>query len=96
MEQNALVVGPGSALDAVSCRAGQVNFLADPDAWPETVLAQTGFRQRPRPARAEILSLPGGPELAVTFPVAVPRPSPGQTLVLRDASGMVLAGAVIA
>lgn len=96
MERNALVVGPGSALDAVSCRAGQVNFLADPDAWPETVLAQTSFRQRPRPAGARILSGPGGPELAVTFAAAVPRPSPGQTLVLRDASGMVLAGAVIA
>ncbi|QLA16678.1 tRNA-specific 2-thiouridylase [Desulfolutivibrio sulfoxidireducens] len=94
--RNALVVGPGAALDVATCRAGDVNFLADPGGWPETVLAQTCSRQRPRPARVEALRGPGGDELVVTFASPMPRPAPGQTLVLRDAAGMVLAGAVIA
>jgi tRNA-specific 2-thiouridylase len=93
--KNALVVGPRSELDVASCRAVDVNFLADPSGWPETLLVQTCYRQRPRPARVAVARGPGGASLAVDFASPAPRPAPGQTLVVRDAAGMVLAGAVL-
>jgi tRNA-specific 2-thiouridylase len=94
--KNALVVGPRSQLDATDCQARSVNFLADPTAWPEQLLVQTCYRQRPRPARVTVARTPEGEVLDVSFAAPVPRPASGQTLVVRDAAGMVLAGATLA
>jgi tRNA-specific 2-thiouridylase len=90
---NTLVVGVRAALDATACRTGPANLLADPAGWPETVLAQTCYRMRPRPARAAL-----GPDggLAIAFDAPVARPTPGQVATLYDAAGRVLAGGVIA
>jgi len=93
--KNALVVGPRAELDATGCRARSVNFLADQAAWPEHLLVQTCYRQRPRPARVTVAQGPEGNVLEVAFADPVPRPASGQTLVVRDAAGMVLAGAVL-
>lgn len=90
---NALLVGPKSALAATTCRTRPANILAPPDDWPETVLAQTCYRMRPRPARARLAS-DGG--LALTFAEPVARPTPGQVAAIYDDAGRVLAGGVIA
>jgi tRNA-specific 2-thiouridylase len=91
-EENALVVGPKSGLDALHCRAGQVNFLVPPGEWPQAVLAQTCYRQRPKPAHAQIM----GTDIALTFESPVPRPTPGQVAAVFDGSGRALAGGIIA
>ncbi len=93
--KNALVVGVRAELDTTGCQARSVNFLADPAAWPGQPLVQTCYRQRPRPARVAVVRRPDGDMLDVAFAAPVPRPAPGQTLVVRDGAGMVLAGAVL-
>jgi len=94
--RNALVVGPRAELDVTECQATDVNFLVDPADWPKSLLVQTCYRQKPRPARAEVLQGPDGACLHVALASAAPRPAPGQTLVVRDPAGMVLAGAILA
>ncbi|MEF3698690.1 tRNA-specific 2-thiouridylase [Desulfolutivibrio sp.] len=94
--KNALVVGPRGELDTTGCQARGVNFLADPAVWPERLLVQTCYRQRPRPARVTVTQGPDGDVLDVAFAAPVPRPASGQTLVVRDSFGMVLAGASLA
>ncbi|EHJ49403.1 tRNA (5-methylaminomethyl-2-thiouridylate)-methyltransferase [Solidesulfovibrio carbinoliphilus subsp. oakridgensis] len=91
---NTLVVGVRADLDATACRTGPANLLADPAGWPATatVLAQTCYRMRPRPARA-VLGPDGG--LALTFDAPVARPTPGQVATVYDAAGRVLAGGVL-
>lgn len=89
--RNALLVGPKVLLEATHCRAVAVNFLVSPDRWPETVLAQTCYRMRPRPARANVKD----GTLAIVFNAPLPRPTPGQVAALFDANGRVLAGGVI-
>jgi len=90
---NALVVGPRSALDASSCRARDVNFLVDPQRWPADLLAQTCYRQRPKPARA----VPDGAVgLQIRLLEPVMRPTPGQVAALFDREGRALAGGIIA
>lgn len=93
--KNALVVGPRAELGVTRCQAKDVNFLADPASWPGRLLVQTCYRQRPVPARVAVVPDPGGETLDVAFASPVPRPAPGQTLVVRDDQGMVLAGAVL-
>ncbi len=89
---NTLIVGPKSELAATVCRTEPANLLVPPDAWPETVLAQTCYRMHPRPATAS-LDAHGG--LRITFAEPVPIPTPGQVAALYDVSGRVLAGGVI-
>jgi tRNA-specific 2-thiouridylase len=89
--QNALLVGPKALLEATHCRAVAVNCLVSPDRWPETVLAQTCYRMRPRPARANVQD----GVLDIVFHAPLPRPTPGQVAALFDANGRVLAGGVI-
>ncbi|MFZ5428233.1 MAG: tRNA 2-thiouridine(34) synthase MnmA [Thermodesulfobacteriota bacterium] len=91
-EKNDLVVGPKSALDSHECRARGVNLLVAPGLWPDTVLAQTCYRQKARPARA-VLEADG--TLALRFAAPVPRPTPGQVAAIYDETGLALAGATI-
>jgi tRNA-uridine 2-sulfurtransferase len=92
-DTNALHVGPKEDLLATTCRTGSANLLAAPGSWPETVYAQTCYRMRPRPATVA-LDNDGG--LCIHFAEPVARPSPGQVAAVSDATGRVLAGAVIA
>lgn len=89
--RNALRVSPKSDLAATRCRAGGVNLLVAPADWPETVLAQTCYRMRPRPARAAM----DGETLAIAFADPVTLPTAGQLAVLYDVAGRVLAGGVL-
>ncbi len=89
--RNALRVGPESLLHTHGCRAAAPNCLVPPDRWPETVLAQTCYRMRPRPARATVAD----GVLAVVFDEPVTRATPGQVAALYDARGRVLAGATV-
>jgi len=93
-ERNALVAGPKSALYVRECRVRNVNMLASRDEWPEIVLAQTCYRQRPVPARAEMRA--DGKGSALHFETDVPRPAPGQVAALFDANGRALAGGIVA
>jgi tRNA-specific 2-thiouridylase len=94
--RNALLVGPRAELGVTGCQAADVNFLVDPADWPQTLLVQTCYRQRPRPARVAVAHGPDGACLHVALASPAPRPAPGQTLVVRDPAGMVLAGAILA
>jgi tRNA-specific 2-thiouridylase len=89
---NALIVGPKSGLDSLSCHAADVNYLVDPKMWPGQVLAQTCYRQRPRPARVEIFA----DEMTITFEASVSKPTPGQVAAVFDEHGRALAGGIIA
>jgi len=88
---NTLVVAPRPALLVEGFLAREINILADPAGWPEVVLAQTRYRERPAPARVEIL----GDGLAVRYVEPRTRPAPGQVAALYGPDGAVLAGAVV-
>ncbi|WP_428559319.1 MAG: tRNA 2-thiouridine(34) synthase MnmA [Solidesulfovibrio sp. DCME] len=90
--RNALRVGPKNLLFTQCCRAVAPNCLVPPARWPETVLAQTCYRMRPRPALATVAE----GMLAIAFDEPVTRPTPGQVAVLYDAAGRVLAGGILA
>lgn len=90
---NALRVGPKSELLSSTCRTGPANLLAAPGTWPGSVGVQTCYRMRPRPATVA-LDNDGG--LCIHFAAPVSRPTPGQLATISDASGRILAGAVIA
>lgn len=89
--RNALQVGPAAELAAWGCELGQVNRLAPQRAWPETVLVQTRYRQKAKPARAEAR----GQGLILHFLESQTRPTPGQIAALYTAEGQVLGGGII-
>ncbi|MFH1913386.1 MAG: tRNA 2-thiouridine(34) synthase MnmA [Pseudomonadota bacterium] len=89
--ENALMVGPKTSLLVPGCVARQVNVMTDPAGWPEVVMVQTRYRQRPRPARFAI----EGDRLVVRFLEPNDRPAPGQVAAVYDADGTVLGGGVI-
>lgn len=88
---NRLMVGPRSEAMARGCRTGRPNLLCPPEHWPDEVLVQTIYRQRPEGARVGVDE--GG--MTVVFPVPRPIPTPGQVAAVYSADGQVLAGAVI-
>ncbi|MBI4806323.1 MAG: tRNA-specific 2-thiouridylase [Desulfovibrio sp.] len=89
---NALIVGPKSGLESRGCHATDVNYLVDPNTWPSQVLAQTCYRQRPRPARVEVSE----EAMAISFEESVPKPTPGQVAAVFDEHCRALAGGIIA
>mgnify|MGYP001362368120 CR=1 FL=1 len=89
---NALVVGAKAELAASSCRTAPANVLVPVADWPGQVMVQTCYRMLPRPATA---ALDESRRLSLVFDEPLPRPTPGQTAVLYDPAGRVLAGAEI-
>ena len=89
---NSLVVGPKNWLDSSGCRVRGVNFLVPPDEWPESILAQTCYRQRPKAANAIV----SGHGMELSFAAPVPRPTPGQVAAVFSPDGRALAGGIIA
>lgn len=89
--ENTLVVGPKERLATFECRAAGLNLLLEPSLWPQTVLAQTCYRQRALPATARVED----GRLSLRFHTAIPKPTPGQVAAVYDASGRVLAGGII-
>lgn len=90
-DRNALVVGPAAELAAWGCTLGRVNRLAPQETWPATVLVQTRYRQKAKPARVELLDH----SLELTFLEPQIRPTPGQIAALYTAEGQVLGGGII-
>lgn len=88
---NALIVGPRAETLARSCAVRDVNVLVDPALWPEGLLAQTRYRQRAFPARAEL----DGERMRLEFLEPRTIPAPGQVAALFAPDGTVLAGGII-
>ena len=89
--RNRLLVGPKSETLARGCRTGRPNLLCPVGHWPDDVLVQTIYRQRPEAARVSV----DADGMTVTFSVPRPIPTPGQVAAVYAASGQVLAGGVI-
>ncbi|EGB16548.1 tRNA (5-methylaminomethyl-2-thiouridylate)-methyltransferase [Pseudodesulfovibrio mercurii] len=88
---NTLIVGPKEFLAAKGCVAGQVNLMCPVESWPGTVLVQTRYRQKAKPARVRLT----GGRLYFDFLEPHTRPTPGQVAAVYDESGTVLGGGVI-
>jgi tRNA-specific 2-thiouridylase len=91
VETNTLVVGPREFLAANGCVAGQVNLMCPARDWPGTVLVQTRYRQKAKPAKAWL----SGGKLYFDFLEPHTRPTPGQVAAVYDEAGTVLGGGVI-
>lgn len=89
--KNTLVVGPKDQLASRGCVAGQVNLMADPSLWPETILLQTRYRQQAKPSRFELRD----GKLHFHFVESHGRPTPGQVAAVYTEDGVVLGGGVI-
>ncbi len=89
--KNVLIVGPKAELLTRECKALEINFLAPFHSWPETVFAQTCYRQRPRPARAVLDNV----ALRLVFEEPIPRPTPGQVAAVFSPLGHACAGGLI-
>ena len=88
---NTLIVGPGEHLAARGCVAGQVNLMCPVETWPETVMVQTRYRQKAKPATAKLT----GGRLFFDFLETHTRPTPGQVAAVYDEAGTVLGGGII-
>jgi len=88
---NTLVVGPKKFLAAKGCVAGQVNLMCPAESWPETVLVQTRYRQKAKPAETWL----SGGKLYFDFQEPHVRPTPGQVAAVYDEAGTVLGGGII-
>lgn len=94
--RNALVVGAKEQLLTKSVTADEVNFVSlapeEAEGRGVPVLAKASYRQAPRPATARF----SGDHVVLELDEPIPRPAPGQTLALYDATGQaVLVGATI-
>lgn len=92
--RNALLVGGKGDFGPQRCLLPEPNCFAPPEQWPEDVLAQTRYRQQPRPARIELTDQ----GLFVDFPGHEPDtpPAPGQLCAVYTRDGLLLAGGIIA
>ena len=88
---NRLMVGPKAEATAMGCRTARPNLLCPPGHWPDEVLVQTIYRQKPEAARVSV----DADGMTVLFPEPRPIPTPGQVAAVYAADGQVLAGAVI-
>ena len=89
--KNRLVVGPKAETLARGCLTGSPNLLCPAEHWPQEVLVQTIYRQRPEAAHVQV----AGDALRVTFSEPRAIPTPGQVAAVYSPHGQVLAGAVI-
>lgn len=88
---NRLVVGPKHETLSRGCVTHKPNLLLPPQDWPEQVLVQTIYRQRPHPADVAVTES----GMLIRFDEPRPRPTPGQIAAVYGADGQVLAGAEI-
>ena len=92
---NRLLVGPAQALHRRRCTAGEVNFLVDPQCWPERLFVRIRYREKAAPARVRVMAGADGPVLEMCFDEPKSPGAPGQVAAVYDEDGMVLAGGVI-
>lgn len=91
ISRNELIVGLASELPASGCMLDDVNILVPMETWPERILVQTRYRQKAKPATAQL----EGSALCLAFIEPHTRPTPGQVGTVYDEDGTVLAGGVI-
>lgn len=92
VESNALVAGPASSLEAQGCTTRDFNHILPVEEWPETVLVQTRYRQRPGSARWEALS---DGRIRFSFLESQSLPAPGQIAAASLKNGTMLGGGII-
>ncbi len=88
---NTLVVGAREELGTGEFEAGELNILEDPRNWPRDLLVQTRYRQKARPAQAELC----GQRMHVRYRGEAGLPVPGQVAAVYSPEGQVLAGGII-
>ncbi|HKK32295.1 MAG TPA: tRNA 2-thiouridine(34) synthase MnmA [Desulfomicrobiaceae bacterium] len=88
---NTLVVDTREKLNVAGCTAVNLNILVPQERWPERVLAQTVYRQTPKPATVSIRRK----TVTIRFEEPRSRPTPGQVAAIYSEQGQVLAGAEI-
>lgn len=88
---NALIVGPKSALESQGCLVRDVNYMVDPTLWPDVVQVQTRYRQQAKPGRFCV----DGDNLRLHFIEPHSRPTPGQVAAVYTDDGAVLGGGLI-
>jgi tRNA-specific 2-thiouridylase len=91
LETNTLIVGTRDELGARGCTVREMNYLLQPQDWPETVYVQGNYRQEPRMAET-VLS---GDRAEVRFPRPAQPPTPGQVMAFYNEDGRVLGGGII-
>ena len=92
---NRLLAGSASALRQRRCMAGDVNFLVEPECWPERRFVRIRYRERIAPACVRVVAGSCGPVLEITFDEPKSPGAPGQIAAVYDEDGVVLAGGVI-
>ncbi len=90
-EDNTLVVGTKEQCQWQSLTAHKANFLTDVDSLPKRVLAQTRYRQTPKPATLELID---ENRFSLTFDDTVFAVTLGQSTVIYDGNRL-LGGGVI-
>ena len=93
--QNALIVGPRSLLGMKACRTGPANILAPLAMWPANPLVRLRHRQQCQPSTVRLTG--NGAEQCMEIHLHEPcfPTAPGQVAALYDASGRMLAAAVV-
>lgn len=91
IENNMLIVGSKSELEAPGCIAGEINLMADVETWPEVIMLQTRYRQKAKPSKYALVD----GMLRFEFIEPHTRPTPGQVAVVYNEEGVVLGGGVI-
>jgi tRNA-specific 2-thiouridylase len=89
--QNALLVGGADELPARGCIVRDLNFMVPIKSWPGEIFVQTRYRQKARPATADLLDS----RLVLSFTEPQTLPTPGQIAAVYDGEGLVLAGGII-
>ena len=79
-DTNVLRLGTRAEMHVSGCLCDSVNMLLPPRFWPSTVYVKTRYRERPKPAQAEIQpALPGqSPALRLRFAEPDTAVAPGQ------------------
>ncbi len=88
---NTLLAGSKDELLTRTCQAGSMNFLVNPGSWPDRVLVQTRYRQRPGEAWVSIQ----GKTMQVLFFKPLEKPAPGQVAAVYSPEGQVLGAGTI-
>ena len=93
--QNALIVGPRSLLGMKACRTGPANILAPLATWPATPLVRLRHRQQCRSATVRLTGQGAAQGLEIRLHEPCFPTAPGQVAALYDASGRMLAAALV-
>lgn len=92
LSENTLLVGTREELTSFSCIVSELNWITDPDPWPDEVLVQTRYRQQADWARLQPLD---EQRLRVCFQAPRKPATPGQVAAFYTRAGQLLGGGII-